>query len=65
MFRGVTVPILSALAAFGCALLAPLHPAPEPVDSREVESAPAPAPILLRGATVLTVDSGTTQVLQA
>lgn len=54
MFRGVTVPILSALAAFGCALLAPLHPAPEPVDSREVESAPAPAPILLRGATVMT-----------
>jgi imidazolonepropionase-like amidohydrolase len=56
MLRGVTALLFFALAALGCGGFASLksESIPAAASRASVESAPAPAPILLRGATIMT-----------
>ncbi len=54
MLRGVTVLAVSALAALGCAVLTSTDSAPAPASTGSVSAPLAPAPLLLRGATVMT-----------
>ncbi len=59
MLREVTVQVLCTMTVLGCAGFAHVDAHPSPAASREVPDAPVAAPILLRGATVMTAAGST------